>query len=153
MSIFHSLIRKEVLHLLRDPRTVTVVLVMPVVLLLLFGFAISTEVNGIRLLAVVGQHTDETHRLLERFRSNPCFTLEGIVAPHEADDLLRQGKADAVLVLRTDGGQPRTPTWRRPPPPTSRASHPASPPRPSSSTRSTIRSSRAPTSSCPASWG
>ena len=97
MSIFHSLIRKEVLHLLRDPRTVTVVLVMPVVLLLLFGFAISTE--------VVGQHTDETHRLLERFRSNPYFTLEGIVAPHEADDLLRQGKADAVLVLRTDGGQ------------------------------------------------
>ena len=71
MSIFRSLIRKEVLHLLRDPRTVTVVLVMPVVLLLLFGFAISTEVNGIRLLAVVGQHTDETHRLLERFRSNP----------------------------------------------------------------------------------
>ena len=105
MSIFHSLIRKEVLHLLRDPRTVTVVLVMPVVLLLLFGFAISTEVNGVRLLAVVGQHTDETHRLLERFRSNPYFTLEGIVAPHEADDLLRQGKADAVLVLRTDDGQ------------------------------------------------
>ena len=105
MSIFRSLIRKEVLHLLRDPRTVTVVLVMPVVLLLLFGFAISTEVNGVRLLAVVGQHTDETHRLLERFRSNPYFTLEGIVAPHEADDLLRQGKADAVLVLRTDGGQ------------------------------------------------
>ena len=105
MSIFHSLIRKEVLHLLRDPRTVAVVLVMPVVLLLLFGFAISTEVNGVRLLAVVGQHTDETHRLLERFRSNPYFTLEGIVAPHEADDLLRQGKADAVLVLHTDGGQ------------------------------------------------
>lgn len=105
MSIFRSLIRKEVLHLLRDPRTVAVVLVMPVVLLLLFGFAISTEVNGVRLLAVVGQHTDETHRLLERFRSNPYFTLEGIVAPHEADDLLRQGKADAVLVLRTDGGQ------------------------------------------------
>ena len=37
MAIFQSLIKKEVLHLLRDFRTITVVLVMPVVLLLLFG--------------------------------------------------------------------------------------------------------------------
>ena len=40
MSIFQSLIKKEVLHLMRDFRTVTVVLLMPVVLLLLFGFAL-----------------------------------------------------------------------------------------------------------------
>ena len=58
MSIFQSLIKKEVLHLLRDFRTVTVVLVMPVVLLLLFGFAISTEVNNVKVVAVVEQHTD-----------------------------------------------------------------------------------------------
>ena len=53
MSIFQSLIKKEVLHLMRDFRTVTVVLLMPVVLLLLFGFAISTEVNNVRVVAVV----------------------------------------------------------------------------------------------------
>lgn len=40
MSIFASMIKKETLHLLRDFRTMTVVLIMPLVLLLLFGFAI-----------------------------------------------------------------------------------------------------------------
>ena len=59
MSIFQSLIKKEILHLLRDFRTVTVVLVIPVVLLLLFGFAISTEVNQVRVVAVVEQYTEE----------------------------------------------------------------------------------------------
>lgn len=60
MSVFQSLVKKEALHLLRDFRTIIVVLVMPVVLLLLFGFAISTEVNNVRVATVVEQHTDQT---------------------------------------------------------------------------------------------
>ena len=105
MSIFQSLIKKEVLHLLRDYRTVTVVLVIPVVLLLLFGFAISTEVNNVRVVAVVEQHTDETQQIIDRFRTNPYFTLEGIVAYDEVESLLRKGRADAAIVFRTEDGK------------------------------------------------
>ena len=104
MSIFQSLIKKEILHLLRDFRTILVVLVMPVTLLLLFGFAISTEVNNVRIVAVVEQHTDETKEMLERFRNNPCFTFEGTVSPGEAERLLRKGDADAAIVFRTENG-------------------------------------------------
>lgn len=82
MSIFKSMILKETLHLLRDFRTLTVVLIMPLVLLLLFGFAISTEVNDVRIVAVVGQHNDHTRDVLERLRTNPYFTFCGIV-PHD----------------------------------------------------------------------
>ena len=105
MTIFQSLIKKEVLHLLRDYRTVTVVLVIPVVLLLLFGFAISTEVNNVRVVAVVEQHTDETQQIIDRFRTNPYFTLEGIVAYDEVESLLRKGRADAAIVFRTEDGK------------------------------------------------
>ncbi len=105
MSIFQSLIKKEILHLLRDFRTILVVLVMPVTLLLLFGFAISTEVNNVRIVAVVEQHTDETKEMLERFRNNPCFTFEGTVSPGEAERLLRKGEADAAIVFRTENGR------------------------------------------------
>ena len=70
MPIFQSLIKKEILHLLRDFRTVTVVLVIPVVLLLLFGFAISTEVNQVRVVAVVEQYTEETKQIIDQFRAN-----------------------------------------------------------------------------------
>ena len=105
MSIFQSLIKKEVLHLMRDFRTVTVVLLMPVVLLLLFGFAISTEVNNVRVVAVVEQHTDETKQIIDRFRNNSYFTFEGIVTHNDVESLLRKGRADAAVVFRTEGGK------------------------------------------------
>lgn len=99
------MIKKETLHLLRDFRTMTVVLIMPLVLLLLFGFAISTEVNNVRIVAVVTQHTDETRQLLEKFRVNPYFTFEGTVGPDDVTPILRRGEADAAIVLRYSGSQ------------------------------------------------
>ena len=54
MTILRSLIRKEALHIVRDRRTMVITLVMPVVLLLLFGFAISTEVNNVRTVVNLG---------------------------------------------------------------------------------------------------
>ncbi len=99
MSIFVSIIKKEVLHLVRDFRTLTAVLFMPVVLLLLFGFAISTEVNNVRIVAVVDMHTDQTRQIIEKFSSNPYFTFEGIVHAGEVDKLLRKGKADAAVIF------------------------------------------------------
>ncbi len=102
MSIFASMIKKETLHLLRDFRTMTVVLIMPLVLLLLFGFAISTEVNNVNVVAVVERHTDDTRQILEKFRVNPYFTFKGIVPFNEVEPMLRAGKTDAALVLRYD---------------------------------------------------
>ena len=105
MSVFQSLVKKEALHLLRDFRTIIVVLVMPVVLLLLFGFAISTEVNNVRVATVVEQHTDRTKQIIDRFRTNPYFTFEGVVAYSDVEDLLREGKVDATVVFRTRDGK------------------------------------------------
>lgn len=77
MSILASMIKKETLHTVRDARTVTIVLVMPVVLLLLFGFAISTEVNDVKVVAVIQQHDDGSRLLLERLRANPYLGIGG----------------------------------------------------------------------------
>ena len=105
MSIFQSLIKKEILHLLRDFRTIIVVLVIPVVLLLLFGFAISTEVNNVRVAAVVEQHTDETRHILEQFRTNTYFTFKGTIPFDEIENILRKGDADAVVIFRSELGE------------------------------------------------
>lgn len=91
--------------MLRDFRTIIVVLVMPVVLLLLFGFAISTEVNNVRVATVVEQHTDQTKQVIDRFRANPYFTFEGVVAYSDVEDLLREGRVDAAAVFRTRDGK------------------------------------------------
>lgn len=108
MTIFQSLIKKEALHVVRDTRTMIITLVMPLVLLLLFGFAISTEVNNVRVVAVVDQYTDETRQILERFQVNEYFDFLGLVGADEVEEMLRKGNADAAVFLVTDNGKIRS---------------------------------------------
>lgn len=105
MSILRSLIKKEALHIVRDRRTMLITLLMPVVLLLLFGFAISTEVNNVNTVAVVDRHTDETRAILERLKANQYITFKGLADAQQVDRLLRQGEIDAAVFLRNDGGR------------------------------------------------
>lgn len=104
MAILKSLIKKEALHIVRDRRTMLITLLMPIVLLLLFGFAISTEVNNVDIVAVVDRHTDQTRDVIERLRTNQYTTFKGIVGIEEVDHLLRTGQADAAVVMRSDNG-------------------------------------------------
>lgn len=105
MGIFISLIKKETLHIVRDRRTMLISLLMPLVLLMLFGFAISTEVNNVRLVAVVDRHTEAIRAILEKFKVNDYFTFEGLATADEVEKLLKTGKTDAVLFLRSDSGK------------------------------------------------
>lgn len=102
------IIHKEILHLLRDPRTLLIAVFMPVVLLLLFGFAISTEVNDVRVAAVVSNHTDRTRDICMRLQTNPYITFRGMSSYHDIDRLLRTSQVDAVVVLDPDGRDLRT---------------------------------------------
>lgn len=105
MSILQSLIKKEALHVFRDRRTMLITLLMPVLLLLLFGFAISTEVNNVNVVAVVDRHTDETREIIERFSVNPYITFKGVTDNSTADNLLKTGGTDAVVLLKTNNGR------------------------------------------------
>lgn len=105
MSILQSLIKKEALHVFRDRRTMLITLLMPVLLLLLFGFAISTEVNNVNVVAVVDRHTDETREIIERFSVNPYITFKGVTDNSNADNLLKTGGTDAVVLLKTNNGR------------------------------------------------
>ncbi len=102
------IIHKEILHLLRDPRTLLIAVFMPVVLLLLFGFAISTEVNDVRVAAVVSNHTDRTRDICMRLQTNPYVTFRGMSSYNDIDRLLRTSQVDAVVVLEPDGRDLRT---------------------------------------------
>ena len=102
MNGFASFVRKETLHIFRDPRTMLIALLMPVVQILLFGFALSTEVNNVDV-AVVAPHRSETVRqAVERMPANPNFTFTGYIPSGEIDRTLRSGRADAVAVFAGD---------------------------------------------------
>lgn len=102
MGGFISFVKKETLHILRDPRTMLITLLMPVVQVLLFGFAISTEINNIDVAVVAPNRTESVRRAVERVASNPYFTFKGFIPPQQTDRALRSGEADVVAVFAVD---------------------------------------------------
>ena len=90
---------KEVLHIRRDPRTLYMALAMPVVMLLLFGFGLSFDIEHIPL-AVLDNDRSESSRALARgiFGSHE-FEFAGDVDSKTAEQALRRGQAAAVLVV------------------------------------------------------
>lgn len=105
MGVFGALVKKETLHVVRDTRTMLIIFFIPVVLLLLFGFAISTEVNNVRVMAVCENQDDLTREVLNRVSNNRYFEFQGMVAAEDASLQLRSGATDAVIFLRRDGGE------------------------------------------------
>ena len=95
-------IRKESLHILRDKRTLLIVLLQPAVMLLLFGFAISTEVNDVRVAAVAPHRTAGVTEAVNHVAHNPNFTFYGYIQQNEIDDVLRRGDVTAVVVFADD---------------------------------------------------
>lgn len=102
MGGFLSFVKKEALHIVRDPRTMLIVLLMPVVQVLLFGFAMNTEVTDIEVAVVAPHPTEAVRRAVERIAANPYFTFRGCIAATEIDRTLRRGDADAVVVFAED---------------------------------------------------
>lgn len=99
---FWAFVRKESLHILRDPRTMLIVLGIPVVQLLLFGFALSTEVNNLDFSVAAPHRSEAVRQLVERIAANDCFTFRGYVDPQQIDRELRRGRTDVVVVFADD---------------------------------------------------
>ena len=79
MRQLKAFIKKEFLHVFRDTRTMLILFGMPVVQIILFGFAISTEVRNIDIAVVVPQSSEVTRRLTEKFDASEYFTVRRIL--------------------------------------------------------------------------
>ena len=79
MRQLKAFVKKEFLHVFRDTRTMLILFGMPVAQIILFGFAISTEVRNIDLAVVVPQSSEVTRRLTEKFDASEYFTVRKIL--------------------------------------------------------------------------
>ncbi len=97
-----AVMEKEILFILRDPRSLGVTLLLPVVLLILFGYAINFDVQNIRL-AVYDPDATPTSRDLVRALTNTHYfrLIRRLESTREADEVLAAGRAQAVLILPT----------------------------------------------------
>ena len=96
---------KEVLHIQRDPRTLYLALVMPVLLLLLFGYGVSFDLDRISLAISDRDRSPASRALAGAFTRSHEFVTVGEVAPEDAERLFRRGAAQAVLVMRPGYGK------------------------------------------------
>lgn len=105
MDIFFAFVIKEAKHILRDKRTMLILFGMPVVLMLLFGFAITTDVKNVRTVVVCSEMSPRTQQAVERLSQSEYFIITQTVnTPHEAEQLIRNQKADMALVFAQDHG-------------------------------------------------
>ena len=95
-------IKKESLHILRDIRTLLVVIGIPILLMLLFGFAISTDVNNINVAVCAAVRAESIEKVISEMDNSELFTFKGYVNPNEIDRALRSGKVGIVVVFADD---------------------------------------------------
>ena len=93
---------KEIMHILRDPQVLIFALGMPVVLLLLFGYAVSFDVEHIPLVLVDQDRTAESRELAEAFTASGLFVSVGERDDADAAELmLRQPNIPALHAVTT----------------------------------------------------
>ena len=92
-----ALIRKESRQMLRDKSTLTLGILLPIVLLLLFGFGLSLDVKMVPVAIVRDNSSPVTRDLFISLKLSPYFTPTLVNSWKEAEYLLRTGKTDAIV--------------------------------------------------------
>jgi len=100
VSALAGLLRKEVYHILRDRRTLIVIIVLPVLQVIIFGYAIRTDVDHVRLAIVDPAPDTVTLAIRARFNAAGVFQDVALVPRIEPlEDLFRRGAAQGALVF------------------------------------------------------
>ena len=103
MKQFISFVIKEGKHILRDKRTMLILFGMPIVLMLLFGFAITNDVRNVRTVVATSQMDHLTQQAVDRLAASEYFTIVKTVnTPKEAERMIRSQKADLAIVFAKD---------------------------------------------------
>ncbi len=100
-----GLIRKEFLQIVRDPSSIAIAFLMPIFLLLLFGYGVSLDSEHIPLALVVEQPSTDTADFTAAFRQSRYFNARDYANTKEAEQDLMAGRVNAIMVLRQDFAQ------------------------------------------------
>ncbi len=101
--IFLSIFRKELIHIFRDLQSLFMVLTMPVLMLILYGYAITLDMKGIDIAVIDQSHTPQSRALVGHIASTDFFHITARNLPvGEVGDLFASRAAQAALVIPED---------------------------------------------------
>ena len=100
MKQFMSFVRKEFHHIFRDKTTMAILLLLPILMLLLFGYAITTEVKNSKLAIYDPSNDIATRAIIEKLNASEYFTVVKILNKHsDINDQFKQGDVKMVVVF------------------------------------------------------
>ncbi len=100
MKTFISFVRKEFLHILRDKTTLLIMFAMPIVMIILFSYAISTEVKNISVAVLDFSKDEQTNRIIEKFNQNKYFQIKQYLTTNkEIEVAFKEKKINLVMVF------------------------------------------------------
>ncbi len=98
-----SIIRKEFIQIMRDPRTLVLIILMPIMQLFLLGYAATTDVKNISLAVWDQSQSTPSRALLDAFRAANYFSIDySVYSANEYKDLIESGKIRAALIIPPD---------------------------------------------------
>lgn len=106
MKQFLSFIQKEFYHIFRDKRTILILLGMPIVQIILFGFAITTEVKDVKVAVFDSSKDEVTQRIINKMGANEYMRITHIVnSATEIDPLFEKGQINVAVVFKEHFGE------------------------------------------------
>ena len=106
MKRFIGFVTKEFYHIFRDKRTMFILFGMPIAQIMLFGFAITNEINNVNIAIFDKSKDSETQKIINKISASQYFNIEqDIVNENQIESVFKKGKVKAVLVFETDFGK------------------------------------------------
>jgi len=108
MRGINPIIKKELYHISRDPKSLIIILIMPILMVFIYGYAISFDLNNINIGILDFSGTELSGRLKNKFLNNKYFTLIGIDEKNTLETFegkLKNGDIDEILIIPYDFSQ------------------------------------------------
>lgn len=101
-----AMTRKEFIHIRRDPRTLGIMIIMPLVQLILLGYAATTDIEHLKTAVVDGDKSSQSRELIDAYRASNYFDIVAYVDnEEEAGYLLDKGTIRAAIVIPAGYGE------------------------------------------------
>lgn len=98
-----SVTKKEFIHIKRDKPSVIMAIIAPVMMLLIFGFAVSTDVNNVRMAISDQSNSAESRELIQSYENSYYFEVYNMTDnPEMAEEMIDKGEAKAALIIPPD---------------------------------------------------
>src|SRR3954464_11913124 len=94
-----ALVRKEFIQLSRDKRTLAMMILIPVLWLVAFGYAVNFDVNDLHVFVVNEANNADAKKVIERIDKNEKLRITEEGTKKEAEEALRLGTTDIVLIF------------------------------------------------------